>query len=281
MISGPVGLALARQQVVIDLAKKRMQFDVAPFAAQLQVFNDRLAERIRPIVAQFLDTNEVLDARIAAQTSFDPRTDREWRHQLLPSNLVDLDPDELNAVAAVSLEDGIPVAWVPSVGIVRKLLGAADRSEKDGHPSRTRSRDPGRVRGCHDRGRRQLRRTLPRSDRCAPRRLHRAGPVTCSERLSNAREAAKNGGRGEIDDVSIHELSDNLTLRPVVQALARWFPGDSGQFPELFSRHVTAHAIGEDQATGPAKALVAVMLATSLLCEFCTDEPVDKMSSTA
>jgi hypothetical protein len=299
MISGPLGLALARQQTVIDLATKRMQFDVAPIAAQLQIFNDQLADQVRPIVAHLLDTSELLGARIAAQLHSILVPIWEWRNQLLPSNLVELDPDELKAAAAVSLDDGIPVAWVPSVRIVRRLLDAADRSERMAvlleHAQVILDECEAAMVEVGGSWSERCREAIGayRAGFIGPAQSHAANLVVLrvfapdpstpesgpARHLTKARKAAKNGGRGEIDDVSILEVSDNLTLRPVVHALAQWFPGDTDQFPELFSRHVTAHAIGEDQATGPEKALVAVMLATSILCEFPTDQEVCETSS--
>jgi hypothetical protein len=37
--------------------------------------------------------------------------------------------------------------------------------------------------------------------------------------------------------------------------------------PDAFSRHATAHAIAEPDQVNPANALIAVMLAVSLLCQ--------------
>jgi hypothetical protein len=52
----------------------------------------------------------------------------------------------------------------------------------------------------------------------------------------------------------------------VADALQRFLPHNGDPVPVVYNRHASAHAVGDVQYT-EANALVAVMMAVSMLCE--------------
>lgn len=60
-------------------------------------------------------------------------------------------------------------------------------------------------------------------------------------------------------------LRELATLMPVPKSLTEWWPDQGMALPDTFSRHTTAHAIAEPDQVNPVNALIAVMLAVSLL----------------
>lgn len=69
---------------------------------------------------------------------------------------------------------------------------------------------------------------------------------------------------------SLHALGilrELATLIPIPKSLTEWRPGQGMALPETFSRHTTAHAIAEPDQVNFVNALIAVMLAVSLLLQ--------------
>jgi hypothetical protein len=62
-------------------------------------------------------------------------------------------------------------------------------------------------------------------------------------------------------------LRELATLMPVPEALEEWWPDRGMKLPDTFSRHATAHAVGEPTQVNTVNALIATMLAVSLLCQ--------------
>ncbi len=60
-------------------------------------------------------------------------------------------------------------------------------------------------------------------------------------------------------------LRELATLIPVPKSLTEWWPDKGMDLPDTFSRHTTAQAIAEPDQVNPVNALVAIMLAVSLL----------------
>ena len=81
------------------------------------------------------------------------------------------------------------------------------------------------------------------------------------------RKAAKIHAQEDIDlEQSIRVVARQLSIRPALTALARWFPGDPP--PTTFNRHATAHCIGNAAVFTETFALMAVMLACSMALQF-------------
>jgi hypothetical protein len=80
---------------------------------------------------------------------------------------------------------------------------------------------------------------------------------------------------GQIRAVSVTfyiVLREMATLLAVAKALTEWWPDKGQALPDSFSRHTTAHAIAEPDQVNPTNALIAVMLAVSLICQAADSE---------
>lgn len=62
-------------------------------------------------------------------------------------------------------------------------------------------------------------------------------------------------------------LREATTLLPVPMAFTSWWPQAGDPVPEVFSRHATTHALHSPRQVTPTNALIAIMLAVSLLCQ--------------
>ena len=69
------------------------------------------------------------------------------------------------------------------------------------------------------------------------------------------------------EDPYMQDLREVATYWPVAPALRPFWGHKGDPTPTDFNRHASAHAVGSEQYT-PANALVALMLATSMLREF-------------
>ena len=85
---------------------------------------------------------------------------------------------------------------------------------------------------------------------------------------NQGRQHAKDRARETFEDMPLQLAAENLSLRPLFLAFARWFPDSGEPPPEHFARHATAHAVGHAGVFGSSSALVAVMLATSLTVQY-------------
>ncbi len=72
----------------------------------------------------------------------------------------------------------------------------------------------------------------------------------------------------DIMGLPISLMRQSLVLRPLVNALTPWYPKGGDPVPDGFSRHATAHAIGRIGVFTEEKALIAIMLAVSLIYHF-------------
>lgn len=68
-----------------------------------------------------------------------------------------------------------------------------------------------------------------------------------------------------------HVNSEQLLFSSLSRTFIKWSPDSTDPIPDHFARHATAHAVGQPGVFSPHKALVAVMLATSLTTQFWDD----------
>ena len=84
------------------------------------------------------------------------------------------------------------------------------------------------------------------------------------------RIAAIARAKEDIDDEwTIGVLIHHLALRPLGRAYDEWYPNMGQPIPDHFNRHVTAHCVGQPSVFKEYNALIAVMLATSLTRQLC------------
>lgn len=203
------------------------------------------------------------------------------------------------AAVALALEEGIPLAWVPDHDTVRMLLAVpagpdrrtalrailGDRStaildhcqarldELARHPNAPADR----LRMIEVAGQsiQALRADLPAPAQSSAANLadHLLRRLfvpldgkyvykTTSERVTSLSE--------QVSTLSLSFLAilrEFATLMPVPKSLTEWWPNKNMPLPDTFSRHATSHAIAEPDQVNSVNALIAVMLAVSLLCQ--------------
>lgn len=190
----------------------------------------------------------------------------------LPDNIADAD---LDAVAAISLDDGVPIAWVPRAEIVAELIAAGSREERE-EILLARCMDV--LDDCeavlaeitHELAA-QCRYAIDaaRVDLYAPAQSHAAGIVESVTGYGiGGRERAKARAAVAVDDLPLRFACEHFVIRPLLRCFIEWYPSQGRPIPDHFSRHATAHAVGKPDVFTPINSLVAVMLATSLTVQY-------------
>ncbi|MEU0513373.1 hypothetical protein [Amycolatopsis sp. NPDC006125] len=202
--------------------------------------------------------------------------------------------DCCKAALALSLEEGIPLAWVPDPHTVQLLLDVPAGPDQRGRRRAVLSERSGRVLNhCEARlddlatdsdtdvdlhrmleiarqSIHALRAGLPAPAQAAAanladqllRRLFRSTDRrglqyrTASQRIVDLAEETQ---------AFLSMLSERATLMPVPKSWTEWWPGRNIELPDTFSRHTTTHGIAEPDQVTPINALIAIMLAVSLL----------------
>ena len=193
----------------------------------------------------------------------------------IPANLRGV--DDLDAVATISLDEGIPLSWVPRTDIVIDLLETQCADER--HAILDNRRDD-ILDDCEGA-------LVALTNECAVQccaaisamRLDLDGPaqshasniidsVVLALHGKSGRDHAKARAQEDLEDLPLQLAAENLTLRPLFRAFTSWWPNSGVTPPDHFARHPTAHAVGHDGVFAPRSALVAVMLATSLVVQY-------------
>lgn len=197
----------------------------------------------------------------------------------IPDNLRDV--EDLDAVARLALDEGLPLSWIPRPEIVQRLVDAADPDARLVLLDEARSdilEDcdvaladiPHRwARECEDAIR------AIRGELDGPSQSHAANIidsiVLCTLGPKNGRQLAKERAVADWETLGLRIVGESLTLRPLYRALITWWPGSETPPPNHFARHPTAHAVGVPGLFGARRALIAVMLAVSLTVQFWDD----------
>lgn len=238
---------------------------------------DLAADALRSGAAAITSLLGRVDWRLLLQTIDDYQT-------LVPSNLT------LQAVVAASLsdnDDGIPVAWVPRREIVEALLLQDRQSNERVHLLLDRNDDilddcDAILAGSTTAAGRETAHAVAalRAGHAGPAQshgsnlvdsivLHVFGDATRKHRLGEARaDAARRASEPLPDDtIAVDAVVERIVLGPLVQGLHHWWP-DRPVPPKSFNRHATSHAAHRDGVFNEFKALVVVMLATSLATHY-------------
>ncbi|MBK5221362.1 MAG: hypothetical protein JJE52_00490 [Acidimicrobiia bacterium] len=270
------------------------------FAAQQQ-WAEALADSIRlpaledalassAALAAFTESNRALLDSIADQADLFARITEginlnlpnvdfskllEFVDRWIPANLRGI--DDLDAVATISLDEGIPLSWVPRAEIVTDLL-EAQRAEDRHAILDTRRGDilddcEGALEAFTDEWAVQCRAAIAamRADLIGPAQSHASNiidSVVLALHGERGRDHAKARAQEDLDDLPLQLAAENLTLRPLFRAFTTWWPTSGVTPPDHFARHPTSHAVGHEGVFAPRSALVAVMLATSLVVQY-------------
>ncbi len=197
----------------------------------------------------------------------------------LPENL--REGDELEEVARLALEEGLPLAWVPRAAIVHSLVKAKTKEERQRILSEhfEEALDDCEALLTHiahdwaDQCRSAIS-ALRQPGLEAPAQSH-AGNILDSIVLAilgdKGRKEAAQRASEPYDDLPLRVAVENLVLRPLFLGFAQWRPAQGDPIPDHFARHATAHAVGQAGVFSRDNALIAVMLATSLTVQFWQD----------
>lgn len=200
----------------------------------------------------------------------------------LPGNLRDVDDDDLNVVAMVALDEGIPLSWLPRTEIVVLLIEADGPAERvailaDRRDDILDDCEKALAPIVHEWAVhcRSAIDTM-RANFDGPAQSHASNiidSIVLGLHGKNGRENVKMRAREDFDELPLQLAAENLSLRPLFRAFTQWFPNSGFDPPGYFSRHATSHAVGHAGVFAPISALVAVMLATSLTVQYAPDEP--------
>jgi len=195
-----------------------------------------------------------------------------WMDQWIPGNVRHV--LDLEVVAQIALEEGIPLSWIPRQAIVEELVGASDAQSRVAILER---RFDEIIADCaealEDRDNEcgaQCRAAIAalRDGHDGPAQSHAANIVDSIVVRMMKRDEAKRRAESDFEDVPLRLVGEALTLRPLFRAFAVWWPNSAEALPEGFARHTTAHAVGKPGVFTRIHALTAVMLATSLTVQF-------------
>lgn len=196
----------------------------------------------------------------------------------LPDNLRTV--DDLEAVALIALDEGIPLSSVPRTPIVVRLVQAATPDGRlallDAHRADIVDDCANAVAEIPHQWARECEEAIQalRVPLNGPAQSHAAGiidSIVLCTLGSKGREVAKQRATEDWEDLALRVAGESLALRPLYRALVTWFPNTGTPPPDHFARHATAHAVGQPGLFHARHALIAVMLAVSLTVQFWDD----------
>jgi hypothetical protein len=281
--------------VTNTFAAQQLWADALSKSIHLPALKDALASSAA--LAAFTNSNQVLLDAIKDQTDVFgeitwgidlrfPEIDfselLEPLERWIPANLrhvVDLD-----SVATISLDEGIPLSWVPRTEIVVDLLEAPDADER---AAILEKRCDDIIDDCEaalgvvtNEWTVQCRAAIRavRLDLGGPAQSHASNivdSVVLALHGKNGRDHAKTRAQEDLDELPLQLAAENLTLRPLFRAFTSWWPSSGVTPPHYYARHSTAHAVGHEGLFVPHSALIAVMLATSLTVQYSGSESTE------
>ena len=203
---------------------------------------------------------------------------RHWAEALtkcLPDNLRSV--RDMGDAWDIALAEGIPFSWVPRPEIATALIDADSPQER----LRILSERQADVLEDCDKVLAPLSGERATQCRSAVDALRRGsyGPaqshasnivdsIVLDLEVDHPRRVAVDLANRDISDFSFRIAAEMLTLRPLDRAFVEWWPQSGASVPDHFSRHATAHAVGRSGVFDPQYALIAVMLAASLVAQF-------------
>ncbi len=209
------------------------------------------------------------------QVQFDISGLVDGLNRWIPGNLRHV--DDIDAVAVVALDEGLPLSWIPRREIVVALVSALSGEERQAILNRRSAEvlddceaalapdDCEWAREC------KAAITALRAGLVGPAQSHASNiidSIVIDLFGPRGRDEAKKRAEAEFDDLPLQLASENLTVRPLFRAFTPWWPASGIPPPDHFARHATSHAVGHVGVFTPQSALVAVMLATSLTIQY-------------
>jgi hypothetical protein len=282
--AGATAKAIAAQQRWAESLAKSVDFSALDKALASTAALGALAKSNTAYIDSLREQSESL-SRIARSFTFKvPTIDRpgllEALDRWIPLNLHDV--DDIDVVANVALDEGIPLSWIPRTEIVLELI-AADGPEDRVKLLTERRGDilddcESALTSVEHEWAVQCRSAIRamRADLDGPAQSHASNivdSIVLGLHGKKGRDLAKERAQQDYDNLPLGLAAENLTLRPLIRAFTSWWP-DSGLIPpDYFARHATSHAVGYVGVFAPTSALIAVMLASSLTVQYSPADP--------
>ena len=277
-----VAMAVAPQVRAFGEVQRQVAMAVAPQVRAFGEVQRQVAMAVAPQVRAF---GEVQRQVAMAVASF-PKIDLRWIEtldRLLPGNLRGL-WQELDVVASVALDEGVPLSWIPRTEIVIALIEAGDPIERRRILSERRDDilddcEAALASTSHEWSV-ECRSAIDalRQGHFGPAQSHASNILDSIVQTfvnEKPRDLAVNLARCDFREIPLRHTAPYLTLRPLDRAFVQWWPSSGSPPPDHFARHPTAHAVGHAGVFDPHHALVAVMLAVSLTLQF---EPAGRVA---
>ena len=236
---------------------------------------------IAPQIGAFAETQRHFAHR--AVIGF-PKIYLQWLEgldRLIPSNLRGL-LQELDVVASVALDEGIPLCWIPRGEIVVALITAGNPQERQRILS---ERQEDILDDCEvalatstQEWAVECRSAIDalRQGNFGPAQSHASNIVDSIVRAFTGRrprDFVVGPAPRNMDEIPLRQVAFCLARCPLDRVFTSWWPNSGNPPPAHFARHPTAHAVGSPGVFDPVYALVAVMLATSLTLQLAVDPP--------
>jgi hypothetical protein len=227
-----------------------------------------------------------IEAAYAFTTEFQANFARFEAHarSIMPDVVLDIDIDKIDQAARIAKDEGIPVAWVPRLAITRVLINLPDEEARLAHLEAVGSEVIDDCRAlARGSGRRWMAECLEAATalsdgHCGPAQSHAANVIdtlvvdvgrAAGLSLKKARkEMVTKAGKPLDDEMQMTAVGEALAMMPLLSALQEYWPDKGDPIPRRFSRHATAHAVGQKGVSSPTNALISIMLATSLARQF-------------
>ena len=192
----------------------------------------------------------------------------------LPENLQGIQDEDLDLVASIALDEGLPLSWGPRTDIVVSLIEADGPNERC-QILNNRKEDilddcEGALGPISHEWAIQTRSAITalRHGFHGPAQSHASNIVDSIVLAVLGRVDALDRAQEDLDHQFLHLVAEHLTLRPLFRAFTTWYPGTGTSPPSYFARHTTSHAVGLAGIFDPLYALIGIMLATSLTIQF-------------
>lgn len=203
---------------------------------------------------------------------------RGLAERVFPPNWQGLDQPDLTVIEAILLDDGIPLAWIPSQPILRAVFDAPDAAARR---LVIRNRWKGLTSDCEacitDVSHAEVRCHLPFAMDIV--RALRDGHTSAAQALAanlldsilrrnfnkdDFKAVTTNRRGGSRFDLDTYRIRVAFTLAPVWRAYAEYWESQGDPIPRAFGRHPSAHAVSRTQYSR-VNAVIGLMLVTSLL----------------
>lgn len=191
---------------------------------------------------------------------------------------------DLDGIAKLTLEEGLPLATVPRPEILDELFSVSTSDDRihilDVHAAEIMDDCEAALNDITHAWADECRLAVSafRVGLTSPAQSHASNiidSIICAVLGQKGRKLVTEFANKNYAELPIRLAVENLVIRPLFRSFTKWFPGSTDPTPDHFSRHTTAHAVGQPGVFSAHNALVAVMLATSMTVQFwdCSEAP--------